>query len=380
MRPAVASSDSWNPTSQSTARRDQQHDERGQPQRRRGVRTRAPQPRDEHRAGHQRRADDRRARAGEHDVAADDGGGRDSAVVQRPPGRRSQGRAIAATSAATIAMFQPEMATTCVSPAVANASLISGAMDARTPSRIPAPRAASGSGTIAFSPSSSARAARRPGSQPGPVAASTSSALRGPPDRSDALPRQVLAVREAVEVLGQLDARRVPAGDPRCGRRCHAASRPAVDRPAPLAWPSTAVIRSPRTSWIRSSRGRGSSTTAADELVFLAVDEAGDRAQVRCSRRISARMAPGANGGECDDDTDQKQAARQAATSGRSACPRPAAPTAVASSSASEGVMARSADRIPAAAPANASGRANRPMPTVSRRWRRPGCPPAGLG
>ena len=106
-------------------------------------------------------------------------------------------------------MFQPEMATTCVSPAVANASLISGAIDARTPSRIPAPRAASGSGTIALSPSSSAR------STPGQDRSRTRcrlDELDAPwaPDRSDALPGQVLAVREAVEVLGQLDARADP--------------------------------------------------------------------------------------------------------------------------------------------------------------------------
>ena len=97
----------------------------------------------------------------------------------RPDAARS-GRAMAATRAATIAMFQPEMATTWVRPAAAKASLISGAIEARTPSRIPAPSAASGSGTIAFSPPSSA--ARAPASiAAGPAAPPTTSANRGRP-------------------------------------------------------------------------------------------------------------------------------------------------------------------------------------------------------
>ena len=52
----------------------------------------------------------------------------------------------------TMAMFQPEIATTCVRPAVAKAALTSGAMLLRTPRRMPAPRDASGSGTMVFRP------------------------------------------------------------------------------------------------------------------------------------------------------------------------------------------------------------------------------------
>ena len=58
-----------------------------------------------------------------------------------------------------MAMFHPEMATTCVNPAAAKLSATSGAIPARTPSRIPAPSAASGSGTMSSRPPSSQRRA-----------------------------------------------------------------------------------------------------------------------------------------------------------------------------------------------------------------------------
>ena len=72
--------------------------------------------------------------------------------ARRQPGKRSR---CAAAIAATMAMFQPEIATTCVRPARAKASLIAGSMPARTPSRMPAASAASGSGTSRFRPESS---------------------------------------------------------------------------------------------------------------------------------------------------------------------------------------------------------------------------------
>jgi hypothetical protein len=99
------------------------------------------------------------------------------AVVQRPPRSRPRGRTSARTMAETMAMFQPEMATTCVSPAVANAPLISGAIEERTPSRMPAPSAASGSGTSSFRPSSS-MARKDPIQAPTPPAAGSIAALR----------------------------------------------------------------------------------------------------------------------------------------------------------------------------------------------------------
>ena len=82
-------------------------------------------------------------------------------------------------------------------------------MPERTPSRIPAPSAASGSGTSSFSPPSSPRRAAcrairgRPRSWLDDADLARSGAMA-----ADALPRQVLAIREAVEVLGQLDRTR----------------------------------------------------------------------------------------------------------------------------------------------------------------------------
>ena len=127
-----------------------------------------------------------------------------------------------------MAMFQPEMATTWVSPAVAKASLISGAIDDPHPEQDPAPRAASGSGTSSFRPSSSLRrmpartAARRTVLRP--------PGRPGPRDAADPLPGEVLAIREAVEVLGQLDARGEPAGGRRRRRQRHGAATPAGGR------------------------------------------------------------------------------------------------------------------------------------------------------
>ncbi len=134
--------------------------------------------------------------------------------------------------------------------------------------------------------------------------------LRAPwaPDRSDALPRQVLAVREAVEVLGQLDARPYPQAIPAAG--VDATRHPDQQSIGQRHWPAVDGSHQVAEDELDPILSRPRIVhDPADELVFLAVDEAGDRAQLRCSRRISARLAPGANGGECNDDTDQKQAA-----------------------------------------------------------------------
>ena len=104
-RPAVASRESWNPTSHSTGGATRSMEQRRLAPCRCGMRVREPPSRAtsmRHRHGR-----DRRARPGEEDVADGRGG---HAPVRRPPGRRSSGRAAAATSAATIAMFQPEIA------------------------------------------------------------------------------------------------------------------------------------------------------------------------------------------------------------------------------------------------------------------------------
>ncbi len=71
MSPAVASSESWNPTSHSTGGAATQHDERRQRESRCGVGTRPAEPRDEHRAGHERGSHDRWTGPGQHHVATD---------------------------------------------------------------------------------------------------------------------------------------------------------------------------------------------------------------------------------------------------------------------------------------------------------------------
>ncbi len=88
----------------------------------------AAEPGDHHGARHERGPHDGGRRTGEEHVAHDRGGGRGAAPASDRPGAPSSGRTSVATIAATMAMFQPEMATTWVSPAVANAVAISGAM------------------------------------------------------------------------------------------------------------------------------------------------------------------------------------------------------------------------------------------------------------
>ena len=79
--------------------------------------------REEHDAGHHGRPDDRRRRAGGDDV------GDDRRRIPRASDRRDRPRRTAATRPATIAMFQPEIATTWLTPAVAK-SAASVAVDA----------------------------------------------------------------------------------------------------------------------------------------------------------------------------------------------------------------------------------------------------------
>ena len=63
--------------------------------------------------------------------------------------RRGRPRSAAPTSPATIAMFQPEIATTWLTPAVAKSAASVRSTRSRSPMRIPAARPASGSGSDA---------------------------------------------------------------------------------------------------------------------------------------------------------------------------------------------------------------------------------------
>ena len=84
-------------------------------------------------------------------------------IVTTDRRRRPRRPAIAPMAAATIAMFQPEIATTWLTPAVVNAAARSRSTRSRRPMRMPAARPASGSGRTRVSASPALR--RRPSSR-----------------------------------------------------------------------------------------------------------------------------------------------------------------------------------------------------------------------
>ena len=111
---------------------------------------------EQHHARHHGRPHDRRRRPGRDDVRDDrpEDGERDDS-----PG----GRGAAPRRAATIAMFQPEMATTWLTPAVAKSAASVRSTRSRSPMRMPAASPASGSGNDRRSASPAAsRATWRP--------------------------------------------------------------------------------------------------------------------------------------------------------------------------------------------------------------------------
>ena len=290
-------------------------------------------------ACHQRRAHHRGRRAGQQDVGADRGRRCRAPAATRRPRRRTSGRVAAATSAATMAMFQPEIATTWVRPAVAKASLTSGAMPAcarragcRRRARPPArarPRAGRAGGHVASRPTRL---------QAGPAIAASNL-----PTRSalaigrDPLAGQVFAVGESrrsraaprssdskLDAVAGLD--RDPAREP--GQ--HPAQRAAVRRRRPPR------SRPSRTTCCRSPRGRGSSTTGPAEVRARCRRSVRRRCRADRAARVAApRQAPTW--------TAASQHARQGAADRR----RDPARRAQASNSAL--ARARSADRAPQA-------------------------------
>ena len=138
--PAVARVESWKPASPISAGSTTSRPTAAQPERGRCPAGPARLAGDQDDAGHRTGAQDRRRGAGERDVGRD---GHDRHAVRR---RRPRRPATAATAAATMAMFQPEMATTWLTPAVVNASATSRSTRSRSPMRMPAARPASGSG------------------------------------------------------------------------------------------------------------------------------------------------------------------------------------------------------------------------------------------
>ena len=105
-----------------------------------------------------------------------DGGDDRSATTPEPPGHRPP------TAAATIAMFQPEIATTWLTPAVVKSAATSRSTRSRSPMRIPAASPASGSGRTRVSASPASR--RQPSSSvPGSTGRSSTSI-----DRASSVP------------------------------------------------------------------------------------------------------------------------------------------------------------------------------------------------
>ena len=156
--PAVASDESWKPgVADQAGSRDEQ--ERRRPAEGRGGAARAAGlAREQHDAGHQRRAHDRRATPRRTRRT------RRSRRSSRPTGGGARDdRPCAPIAAATIAMFQPEMATTWLTPAVVNAAARSRSTRSRRPMRMPAARPASGSGRtrVSASPAPRRSASRR---------------------------------------------------------------------------------------------------------------------------------------------------------------------------------------------------------------------------
>ena len=169
MSPAVASVESWNPASPTSAGSARSSRKAAQP----SAAAARPRPtglaREEHDAGHARRpaaptAMPRRTRCTTTIATA-------VTIARR---RRPSRPAMAPTAAATIAMFQPEIATTWLTPAVVKSAATSRSTRSRRPMRMPAASPASGSGRTRVSVSPASR--RQPSrSVPGSTGRSSTS-------------------------------------------------------------------------------------------------------------------------------------------------------------------------------------------------------------
>ncbi len=96
--------------------------------------------------------------------------------------RRARPASTAPTSPATMAMFHPEMATTCERPVAVNAAARSRSTRSRSPTRIPAASPAAGSGSARVSESPAARRVRssNPAASPARATSSTVPVRRVP--------------------------------------------------------------------------------------------------------------------------------------------------------------------------------------------------------
>ena len=255
---------------------DEQQDHRRPAERRRGPTRPAALARDQDHAGHRRRSDDRRRRAGERDV--DDDRGRPSRAARR---RRDSRPHSAATQAATIAMFQPEIATTWLAPTVVKSAARSRSTRSRRPMTIPDARPASGSGIAAASAAaawrrSCSRRLRR-------VVAARQHLERARPERpGDAGPAEVVAVA----ALGRrpdraVDATRSP-GSIAGKRGSVAATATAGVRPRAAAWPPGCRRAARRQTRPARPTGRSPRATAAAPAAGAG----------RTARRIASAPAP----------------------------------------------------------------------------------------
>ena len=162
--PAVARTESRNPASPMRPGSTSSRSDRRRAERRRRPPGAPELAREQHDARHHAPPGRPTARRPANDDVGDDRDGRqDRRAAAAEPRRR------APTSAATIAMFQPEIATTWLTPAVVKSAARSRSTRSRRPMRMPAASPASGSGSDGRKGRRRRRVAGAPGSRPGPA-------------------------------------------------------------------------------------------------------------------------------------------------------------------------------------------------------------------
>ncbi len=356
---------------------DQQHEQRRKLQGRCGMRPRPAHARDEHAAGHERRADDRWTGAGEQDVARDGcrrhgraGPSAAGSSLERPSQRRHQGgddRDVPAGDRHD----------------VGQAGGREGIVDLRRDRRANAEQDSGAERRLGLGDDRVEPAQQRP-TRAGQERAGARCVRHDlgrarTTDRSHPLPGQVFAVGEAVEVLGKLelgaDANAVAASR----HRCREASTPAADRRAPRVarrWPPpgrparagsdpraaadhrppSRRARAPRRQ--RARRPRGDRRAATDPSPAGAIHPPrwprGRRMPAPSRHPRRNRVTPACRAARR---RPQPRRGRRAAVPGRDRLP---------------GCRRRAR----AAPPGARSVR----RPRLTRRWRRPGCPPAVRG
>ena len=150
--------------------------------------------------------------------------------------------------------------------------------------------------------------------------------------------------------------------------------------PSAIGRPSTSATRSPSTSWIRSSRGRGSSITVPASSCSTPSTSAGDRWALGLV--VLDRSPPGArprspqHAKSTAASTSVPPARERARPACRPRLQRPRHPGARRAAVPARDRLRGCRRRPRAVRPAARSGR----CPRLTQQWRRPGCPPAARG